>query len=228
MDLGLRARSPGEHVSATHLLRSAVNLAAELTRFRDADTGLHLERVSHYARLIARALPPTEGLDDEFIDDLSFFAPVHDIGKVAIPDHILCKPGFLAPAEREIMKSHVASGVAVVEALIRDFDPGGSARVSMLRNIVRAHHEALDGSGYPDGLKAGEIPLEARIVAVADVFDALTSDRPYKETWSQEEAFGFLMERRGTRFDAACVEALEGSAVEVTSTRQRFREEAAG
>ena len=105
------------------------------------------------------------------------------------------------------MKSHVTSGVAVVEELIRDFDLGGSAQVSMLRNIVRAHHEALDGSGYPDGLKAGEIPLEARIVAVADVFDALTSDRPYKETWSPEEAFGFLVERKGTRFDAACVAA---------------------
>jgi len=228
MDQSPRAHSPAGQFSATHLLRSAVNLAAELTRFRDADTGSHLERVSRYARLIARALPPTEGLDDEFIDDLSFFAPVHDIGKVAIPDHILLKPGVLEPAEREIMKSHVASGLAVVEGLIRDFDPGGSARVSMLRNIVRAHHEALDGSGYPDGLRAEEIPLEARIVAVADVFDALTSDRPYKETWSTGEAFGFLAERKGTRFDAACVAALEEQAPEVESIRQRYREEAAG
>lgn len=226
--MSLTSRSPGGTLSATHLLRSAVNLAAKITRFRDADTGMHLERVSHYARLIARALPPTEGLDDEFIDDLSFFAPVHDIGKVAIPDYILLKQGALAPAEFEIMKSHVMSGVAVVEGLIRDFDPGGSARVSMLRNIVRAHHESLDGSGYPDGLKAEEIPLEARIIAVADVFDALTSDRPYKETWSQSEAFGFLAERKGTRFDAACVEALESRAAEVASIRQRFREAAAG
>jgi HD-GYP domain-containing protein (c-di-GMP phosphodiesterase class II) len=228
MDLGVPAHSLGEQPSATHLLRSAVSLAADLARFRDADTGMHLERVSHYARLIARALPPTEGLDHEFIDDLSFFAPVHDIGKVAIPDYILLKQGVLAPAEYEIMKSHVMSGVAVVEGLIRDFDPGGSARVSMLRNIVRAHHEALDGSGYPDGLKAGQIPLEARIVAVADVFDALTSDRPYKETWSQEEAFGFLVERKGTRFDPACVAALMDQAPEVASIRQRFREGAAG
>jgi two-component system response regulator RpfG len=227
-DLGLRAHSSGEQLSATHLLRSAVNLATELTRARDADTGMHLERVSHYAHLIARTLPPTEGLDAEFIDDLSFFAPAHDIGKVAIPDHILLKQGVLEPAEFEIMKGHVMSGVTVVEGLIRDFDPGGSGRVSMLRNIVRAHHEALDGSGYPDGLKAGQIPLEARIVAVADVFDALTSDRPYKQTWSSEEAFGFLAERKGTRFDAACVMALEGHAPEVASIRQRFREEAAG
>ena len=97
----------------------------------------------------------------------------------------------------------------------------------MLRNIVRSHHEALDGSGYPDGLKAGEIPLEARIVAVADVFDALTSDRRYKMTWSQEEAIGYLVERKGTRFDAACVAAFEGRAAEVASIRQRFTEAAA-
>jgi response regulator RpfG family c-di-GMP phosphodiesterase len=92
MRLSLFPRSQAGQLSATHLLRSAVNLAAGITRFRDADTGMHLERVSHYARLIARALPPTEGLDDAFIDDLLFFAPVHDIGKVAIPDHILLKP----------------------------------------------------------------------------------------------------------------------------------------
>jgi HD-GYP domain-containing protein (c-di-GMP phosphodiesterase class II) len=228
MDQGLLAHSPGEQVSATHLLRSAVNLAAELTRFRDADTGSHLERVSHYARLIARALPSAAGLDDEFIDDLSSFAPAHDIGKVAIPDYILLKQGVLEPAELEIMRTHVTSGVAVVEGLIRDFDPSGSARVSMLRNIVSAHHEALDGSGYPDGLKSGEIPLEARIVAVADVFDALTSDRPYKEAWSTEEAFGFLVNRKGTKFDPACVAAFESQASEVASIRQRFTEAAAG
>ena len=209
------------------VLRCAVNLAADLTRLRDAETGMHLERVSHYARLIARTLPPAEGLDVEFIDDLSFLAPAHDVGKVAIPDHILLKQGALEPAEYEIMKGHVTSGIAVVEELIRDFDLGGSARVSMLRNIVRSHHEALDGSGYPDGLRAGEIPLEARIVAVADVFDALTSDRRYKRTWSQEEAFGFLMERKGTRFDAACVTALESHAADVTSIRERFAEGAA-
>ena len=225
MEPDLRSHSTSE---PAHLLRSAVNLAADLTRFRDADTGMHLERVSHYTRLIARALASTEGLDDEFIDDLSWLAPAHDIGKVAIPDHILLKPGVLAPAEYEIMKGHVASGVAVVEELIRDFDLDGSAPVSMLRNIVRSHHEALDGSGYPDGLKAGEIPLEARIVAVADVFDALTSDRRYKETWSQEEAFGFLVERKGTRFDAACVVAFESHAADVESIRQRFTEGAAG
>jgi HD-GYP domain-containing protein (c-di-GMP phosphodiesterase class II) len=205
-----------------------VNLAADLTRFRDPDTGIHLERVSRYARLIARSLQSTEGLDDEFVENLSSFAPLHDVGKVAIPDHILLKQGALSPAEYEIMKGHVTSGVAVVEELIRGFDLGASPEVSMLRNIVRAHHEALDGTGYPEGLKGGEIPLEARIVAVADVFDALTSDRRYKETWSQEEAFAFLVERKGTRFDPACVAVFESQAAEVASIRQRFSEAAAG
>jgi HD-GYP domain-containing protein (c-di-GMP phosphodiesterase class II) len=200
-----------------------VNVAADITRFRDAKTGMHLARVSLYANLIARSLGATHGVDEEFIDDLASFAPAHDVGKVAIPDHVLLKQGALEPAELEIMKSHVASGVAVVEGLIRDFDPGETAPVSMLRNIVRSHHEFLDGSGYPDGLKAEEIPLEARIVAVADVFDALTSDRPYKATWSQHDAFGFLVEGSGTKFDAACVAAFESRAAEVTSIRQDVR-----
>ena len=223
MEPGLRSGSRYEPWTS---LRSAVNLAAELTRHRDAGTGMHLERVSHYACLIAATLASTEDLDDDFIDELSFFAPVHDVGKVAIPDHILLKQSALAPQELEIMKSHVTSGVAVVEGLIQDLDLGGFAQVSMLRNIVRSHHEAMDGSGYPDGLKAGQIPLEARIVAVADVFDALTSDRPYKETWSPDEALGYLVERKGTTFDAACVVAFEDHASEVASIRERFTEAA--
>lgn len=201
-------------------LRSAVHLAAQLTRFRDVETGMHLERVSRSARLIARALPSEEGLDGESIDYLAVFTRAHDIGKVAVPDHVLFKDGALTPAEVEIMKSHVTSGVAVVEGLIRDLNLDGLPCVAMLRSIVRSHHEVLDGSGYPDGLKAGEIPLVVRIVVVADVFDALTSDRPYKETWSPAEALGYLMQRKGTKFDPACVAALEGCAGDVASIRR--------
>jgi HD-GYP domain-containing protein (c-di-GMP phosphodiesterase class II) len=202
------------------VLRSAVTLAADLTRFRDADTGTHLDRVSRYARLIAEAL----GLEAAFVEELAALAPAHDVGKLAIPDHILLKQGALEPSELEVMRGHVASGMAVVEDLIRDFDLGGSTDVAMLRNIVRAHHEALDGSGYPDGLKNGEIPLEARIIAVADVFDALTTERPYKRTWTPAAAFGFLNSQKGTRFDAACVVALETHAADVASILQRSAE----
>jgi HD-GYP domain-containing protein (c-di-GMP phosphodiesterase class II) len=183
---------------------------------------MHLERVARYTGLIAGALPSGERLDGEAIDYLPVFARAHDIGKVAVPDHVLFKEGVLTPDDVDMLKSHVTAGVGVVEGMIRDLNLGDFPRVSMLRSIVRSHHEALDGSGYPDGLKAGQIPLEARIVAVADVFDALTSDRPYKETWSPREAFGYLVERKGTKFDAACVEAFEGCASEVEAIRQKF------
>ena len=205
------------------VLRSAVNLAAELTRFRDADTGTHLDRVSRYALLIARSLSRTEDLDDQFIAGLSALAPAHDVGKLAIPDYILLKRGALAPAEFEVMKGHVTSGVAVVEELIRDFDLGDFPQVSMLREhrpLAPRSHGRLRIPGRTEG---GEIPLEARIVAVADVFDALTTERPYKDTWSQEAAFGFLTEQKGTRFDAACVVAFESHATEVASSRSALR-----
>ena len=206
------------------VLGSAVNLAADLTRFRDADTGAHLDRVTRYVRVIAAGLVRSEGLDERFVEDIVSLAPAHDVGKLAIPDQILLKQGALEASELEVMRGHVAAGVAVVEELIRTFDLDGTDRVEMLRNIVRSHHEALDGSGYPDGLKEGAIPLEARIVAVADVFDALTSERPYKRTWSQAAAFGFLNDQKGTRFDPACVVALEESAADVASILQSSAE----
>jgi two-component system response regulator RpfG len=202
-------------------LFSAVGLAAELTRTRDADTGVHLDRVSRYAVLVARGLERERALPAGFIEDLAILASAHDVGKIAIPDRILLKQGTLDAAEREIIKGHVASGVEVVEDLVRAFGLGDGPRVAMLRNLVRAHHEALDGSGYPHGLRGDEIPLEARIVAVADVFDALTTDRPYKRTWRTDEALAFLVAGVGTRFDSACVAALVAHAPEAESIRQQ-------
>lgn len=200
-------------------LFSAVGLAAELTRARDADTGVHLDRVSRYAVLVARGLERERALPAGFVEDLAILASAHDVGKIAIPDRILLKQGTLDAGEREIIKGHVASGVEVVEDLVRAFGLGGGPRVVMLRNLVRAHHEALDGSGYPHGLKGDEIPLEARIVAVADVFDALTTERPYKRTWRTDEALAFLVAGAGTRFDPACVAALVAHAPEAESIR---------
>ena len=193
----------------TDVLLSAVGLTADLTRARDSDTGVHLDRVSGYARVIALDLARAISLPEGFVEDLTVLASAHDVGKLAIPDHILLKQGPLSPSERTIMEGHVESGVVVVEDLIRAFGLGDSPRVAMLRNIVRSHHESLDGSGYPGRLRGDEIPLEARIVAVADVFDALTTERPYKRTWTPEAALAFLVEHAGTRFDARCVSALE-------------------
>jgi response regulator RpfG family c-di-GMP phosphodiesterase len=212
----------------TSVLGSAVNLAADLTRVRDAETGAHLDRVTRYARLVAETLAPAGNLEPGFVDDLLALAPAHDVGKLAIPDQILLKQGALDPAELDVMRGHVASGVAVIEDLIRAFDLEGSPRVRMLRNIVRAHHESLDGSGYPYGLKGEDIPLEARIISVADVFDALTSERPYKRTWTTDAAFAFLEAQQGTRFDTACVAALLGRRSEVESIRRGLAEEPAG
>jgi HD-GYP domain-containing protein (c-di-GMP phosphodiesterase class II) len=202
---------------AADVLESAVDLAADLTRIRDAETGWHLERVRQYTWIIARGLP--EPPDDAFVEDLTALAHAHDVGKLAIPDHILLKDGGLDPDEFDVMKGHVLSGVAIVEEILRDFGLAGTQRASMLRNIVRSHHESLDGSGYPDGLRDGEIPLEARIVSVADVFDALTSARPYKRVWTTAEAIAYLEERAGRRFDADCVVALAGRAGELDEIR---------
>ncbi len=202
------------------LLRSAVRLAAELTGLRDGETGAHLERVTRYACLIGRALPPAYGVDEEFVEFLGFFTPAHDIGKVGIPDQILGKRGPFTPEEAALMRTHVDSGVTLVEKMIRDLDLDGVMHVSMLRSIVRSHHEALDGSGYPDGLTAAQIPLEARIIAVADVFDALTSIRPYKDAWSENDAFRYLEEGMGKKFDPACVTTFLGRSGEVSSIRR--------
>jgi hypothetical protein len=206
------------------LLRSAVHLAAELVGLRDVETGAHLERVTQYACLIARALPPAYGVDDEFIEFLGFFAPAHDIGKVGIPDHVLGKRSPFTPEEAELMRTHVDAGVTLVEKMIRDLDLDGLMHVSMLRSIVRSHHEALDGSGYPDGLTAAQIPLEARIVAVADVFDALTSRRPYKEPWSENDAFRYLEEGKGKQFDPACVAVFLSRSGEASSIRRLLQD----
>lgn len=204
-------------------LFSAVGLAAELTRTRDAETGVHLDRVSRYAVLVARGLARERALPAGFVEDLAILASAHDVGKIAIPDRVLLKQGTLDAAEREIIEGHVASGVEVVEDLVRAFGLGDGPRVAMLRNLVRAHHEALDGSGYPHGLKGDEIPLEARIVAVADVFDALTTARPYKRTWPTDEALAFLGAGAGRRFDPACVAALVAHAPEAELIRLQGR-----
>jgi len=190
------------------VFRSTLHLMASLSRFRDAETGDHLFRVSHYARLIARNLPAAPDRSDELSEFIFLFTPAHDIAKIAIPDSILCKPGALTPVERAIMEKHVTMGLSMVDKIVVDTALADMPQLSMLRNIVLHHHERLDGSGYPNGLSGDAIPLEARIVGVADVFDALRSPRPYKERWTSERALEYLHGRRGRDFDPACVDAL--------------------
>lgn len=163
---------------------------ARAAEFKDNETGMHVIRMSHYSYLLSKAI----GANDEWCDLLFEAAPMHDIGKIGTPDSILLKPGRLDENEWLEMQKHVGHGVQI----LGDYD---SPLLNLAREVVSGHHEKWDGSGYPDGLSGEAIPLSARIVAIADVFDALTSERPYKKAWSIEKASQLLAEQAGHHFD---------------------------
>lgn len=188
-------------------LGGALTTAREFSRYRDEETASHLRRMSVYSRLLARTLAPTHGLSDEEVEFIYLFSELHDIGKIAVSDAILLKPGKLTPEEFEAMKVHTSKGREMIALMISEFGLDGIHHTDMLKNIIAHHHERFDGMGYPEGLVGEAIPLEARIVTVADVFDALTSERPYKQPWSFERAFAYLEEHAGSQFDPACVAA---------------------
>jgi len=156
------------------------------------------------------------------------FAPLHDIGKIAIPDNILLKPSNLDEEEWEIMKTHSQKGREMIDDLLNNFGLVNFEHVDVLRNIAQSHHEAINGTGYPRGIKGDKIPLEARIVAVADVFDALTSVRSYKEAWSNEEAIKTLNDLAGEVLDKDCVDALVQNMDQVLEVQRQFCEDSFG
>lgn len=207
--LELLASILGHELAMADSLRVAVRLALRLTGLRDPETGNHVERVSLYSRLIAMELGKRRPLRSDFAEDLYMFAALHDVGKVGIADEILHKPGPLDPLERREMQSHVERGIAVVEEMISGLRLVADPKVEMLRHVVAGHHEKLDGSGYPIGLTAEAIPLEARIVAVADIYDALSQARPYKPALPETEVERLLqaMVQRG-QIDGDCLEIL--------------------
>jgi methanogenic corrinoid protein MtbC1 len=164
--------------------------------FRDEDTGAHIERIGRFSVLLAEHI----GMDAEFCERLKHSAPLHDVGKVAIPDAILLKPGPLTPEERAIVETHAEEGHRLVRG-------SSSSILDMAATIALSHQEKWDGSGYPRGLKGEVIPIEGRIVAVADVFDALTSDRVYRKAFSVEEAVQMMREQRGRHFDPVLLDA---------------------
>jgi HD-GYP domain-containing protein (c-di-GMP phosphodiesterase class II) len=211
-------------VAAVRTLLAALRTARDMTRHRDAETGRHVDRMARYSRLIADELADLHGFDDEYIEHVFMFAPLHDIGKIGVSDRILLKPGRLTEAEVRLMRTHVDKGRQLVDAMLKNFGLDTIQHVEMLLNIVQHHHESPDGSGYPRGLRGAEIPIEARIVAVADIFDALTSDRPYKQPWTNEAAFAALRRLAGSALDGDCVHALAHRAGEVREIQQRFGE----
>jgi putative two-component system response regulator len=194
--------------------RDTVFRLCKAAEYRDPETGAHILRMAHYSQLIAKNL----GLPIEQQELLLEAAPMHDLGKVGITDNILLKPGKLDAAEFEIMKQHAAFGYE----LLKD----STSRVLQAgAEIALGHHEKFDGSGYPQGLRGELIPLFSRIVAVADVFDALTSERPYKKAWTLEQAVDFLNAGAGSHFDPQCVQAFLNGFDEVLVIRDRYQED---
>ena len=215
-------------LSAVNLLTAAIKTTGSLTHHRDPETGSHLDRMSRYSRIIALALADKYELDDEYIEHIFMFSPLHDIGKIAIPDKILLKPGPLDDEETSVMQTHSRKGREMLDDLVRNFRLENFQHVDILFNIAEYHHEAVNGTGYPDGKIKSNIPLEARIVAVADIFDALTSKRPYKEAWTNEQAIDMLKKLIGEKLDQDCVDALLNNMDQVEAIQQRFKEDKYG
>jgi len=191
-----------------------INRLSRAAEFRDPETGAHIQRMSNYSHLIAKQL----GLPLDEQELILRAAPMHDIGKIAIPDHILLKPGKLDTAEFTIMKTHAEKGWEI----LRD---SKSHLLDIAAIIARSHHEKFDGTGYPLGLKGKDIPLHGRIVAVADVFDALTTERPYKKAWEVEPALEFLHEGAGSHFDPLCIAAFVSRIDEALIIRASFQDD---
>lgn len=213
-----------QELTAVQMLVGGLRLASQFAHVRDLETGAHLDRMARYSRLIARELSASHGKPDDYAENIFLFAALHDIGKVGVPDRILLKPGKLDDAERDEMRQHVIVGLQMAERLISDFGLDSLPNIGMLRNIVVAHHERMDGSGYPNGLSGEQIPLEARIVATADVFDALACKRSYKPAWTLADAFGEISNLAGNELYAPAVQALLDCRPEVEAIYQRFQD----
>lgn len=215
-------------LSSIETLAAAIATTGKITHVRDPETGSHLDRMSRYSRLIARELADKYQLDDAYIEHVFMFSPLHDIGKVGIPDRILLKPDRLDEEELAIMRTHAKLGADIINELIENFGLANFEYKDVLHNIAAYHHEAINGQGYPAGMKGEDIPLEARIVAVADVFDALTSSRPYKRAWSNAEAIEMLRQLAGETLDQDCVNALINQLPEVETIQRTFSENTYG
>lgn len=196
-----------------HTRLEVVRRLGRAAEYRDNETGMHILRMSKISALLGRGI----GLDDHQCELLLHASPMHDIGKIGIPDHILLKPGKLDPDEWEIMKSHAQIGADILAG-------DDSEMMIMARDIALTHHEKWDGSGYPSGFSGEQIPLAGRIVAVADVFDALTSVRPYKHAWPVEEAVEFLRRESGRHFQPLLIDCFMENLAEILAIKEAYAE----
>lgn len=220
-ELKLRLRI-GERILSLETRDVTIFALAKLAESRDNETGLHLERMRKYSKIIATVLGEKNKYKDiitsEYIQNIYLTSPLHDIGKVGIPDSVLLKPGKLTDEEWAVMKTHAEKGAETLEAALEQFP--GMAFLKIARDIAWCHHEKYNGSGYPRGLQGEAIPLVGRIVALADVYDALTSKRVYKEAFSHQKASSIIAEEAGEHFDPDIVEtflANESTFLEVSN-----------
>jgi putative two-component system response regulator len=181
------------------------------SEYKDKDTGAHIKRISRYSAAVARRM----GLDESTNENILYAAPMHDLGKIGIPDRILLKPAKLDPVEWEIMKQHTVIGANILKGSDAEF-------IRLGETIAQSHHEKWDGSGYPNGLKGVEIPIAGRIAAIADVFDALISKRPYKEAFSVEKSLAIIREGRGSHFDPDVVDAFFAIQDEILTIKKQY------
>jgi putative two-component system response regulator len=203
-------------VQAQELKQTRLQVIQRLGRaaeYKDNETGLHVMRMSHYAQVIALAY----GFSEQKAEDLLHAAPMHDIGKIGIADSILLKPGKLTTEEYQEMQKHPLIGAEIIGDCESDL-------LKMAKAVALYHHEKWDGTGYPFGLSGEQIPVEARIVALSDVFDALTSARPYKQAWSIEQTLQHIRAQKGQHFEPLLVDLLEQNLQQILAIKQRWAE----
>ena len=191
-----------------------LQMLGKSAEYKDPETNAHTQRVAYYCKLLARAY----GLDENLQDIIFYASPFHDLGKIGIPDKILLKPGKLDDDEFSIMKNHAKIGYEILKGSKSKYLKAGGV-------IAYNHHEKYDGTGYPNGLKGENIPIFGRITAIADVFDALTSSRPYKKAWSLEEAFDFLIREKEVHFDPKLVDLFLENKNKVIDIHNKFKED---
>jgi cyclic di-GMP phosphodiesterase len=225
-ELLVRVRA-GQRVLSLETRDVAIFALAKLAESRDPETGAHLERVRRYSQILGQQLSMRpkffNEIDDQYIQLIYLTSPLHDIGKVGIPDSVLLKPARLTEAEFEVMKTHATLGARTLDAALQEYP--GATFLQMARDIAATHHERFDGSGYPNGLIGTEIPLCGRIVALADVYDALTSKRVYKDAFGHDNARNIIVKESGSHFDPDVVSAFIEAEDQFIAIHREFCEE---